>query len=245
MRYASIALSFLASTAHAEDWQQVASLDSNGGVLLFDAAGVTEVKGLRRAWFKAVYTSEQPIPIEYLGSVPANVRSYRSERTLRYFNCAERTGAVMRYYWRDAEEKSGGYFYQELLTFRVAAPGTLDERMLDAACNFAGELADAEAARLQLPRVLAMMSRPANPDDYYPSGARERGEQGSPVVQVCVGPSGKLLREPVVTDTSGYPDLDGAAIKVAKATRYAAGKQDGVAAPESCMKFKIKFVKRN
>jgi hypothetical protein len=26
-----------------------------------------------------------------------------------------------------------------------------------------------------------------------------------------------------VTDTSGFPDLDGAAIKIAKATRYAAG----------------------
>jgi TonB family protein len=244
MRYVSLALLFLASMAHAEDWQQVASLDANGGVLLFDAAGVTEVKGFRRAWFKAVYTTDQLIPTEYLGSVPANVRSYRSERTLRYFSCANRTGAVMRYFWDDAEEKSGGYFYRDLLTFHAFPAGSLEERMLETACNFAGPLADAEAARLQLPQVVAKMKRPVNPDDYYPQSSRSRGEQGSPVVQACVGPSGELLREPVVTDTSGFPALDAAAVKVATATRYAAGTKDGVAVPESCIKFKVKFVNR-
>ena len=60
--------------------------------------------------------------------------------------------------------------------------------------------------------------------------------------QACVGANGRLLREPVVTDTSGFPDLDGAAIKVAKATRYAAGTDGGSARPESCIKFKVKFV---
>src|SRR5262245_54408485 len=91
----------------------------------------------------------------------------------------------------------------------------------------------------------AKMTRPVNPDDYYPPGSIRREEQGSPVVQACVGPSGKLLREPVVTDTSGFPDLDGAAIKVAKATRYAAGTENGTALPESCIKFKVKFVLKN
>jgi protein TonB len=95
------------------------------------------------------------------------------------------------------------------------------------------------------PRVAgqpARMTRPANPDDYYPPGAIRREEEGSPVVQACVGPNGRLLREPVVTDTSGFPDLDGAAIKVAKATRYASGTDNGAALPESCIKFKVKFV---
>jgi periplasmic protein TonB len=91
----------------------------------------------------------------------------------------------------------------------------------------------------------AKMTRPVNPDDYYPPGSIRREEQGSPVVQACVGPGGKLLREPVVTDTSGFPDLDGAAIKVAKATRYAAGSENGTALPESCIKFKVKFVLKN
>jgi TonB family protein len=245
MRFVLIALLLVAPTANAENWQQIAKLDSNGGILFFDAAGITEVKGLRRAWFKAVYKSDQPIPTEYLGAVPKDFRFYRSERTLRYFNCPQRTSAVMRYYWKIADDQPGAYFYQELLTFRGAAAGTLDEQMLDTACKFAGDLADAEAAKLQLPGVHAKMRRPVNPDDYYPSGSRQRQEQGSPVVQACVGPSGHLLREPVVTETSGYPELDAAAIKVAKATRYAAGTNNGTAVPESCIKFKVKFVSRN
>jgi protein TonB len=98
------------------------------------------------------------------------------------------------------------------------------------------------------PRVAgtpAKMTRPVNPDDYYPPGSIRREEQGSPVVQACVGPNGRLLREPVVTDTSGFPDLDSAAIKVAKATRYAPGTEGGSALPESCVKFKVKFVLKN
>ena len=91
----------------------------------------------------------------------------------------------------------------------------------------------------------AKMTRPVNPDDYYPPGSIRREEQGSPVVQACVGPNGRLLRDPVVTDTSGFPDLDGAAVKVAKATRYAAGTENGSALPESCIKFKVKFVLKN
>ena len=66
MRCISIVLLVLTSTAHAENWHPIANLDSNGSVLLFDVAGVTEVKGLRRAWFKSVYRSDQLIPNEYL-----------------------------------------------------------------------------------------------------------------------------------------------------------------------------------
>jgi len=91
----------------------------------------------------------------------------------------------------------------------------------------------------------AKMTKPVNPDDYYPPGSIRREEQGSPVVQACVGPNGRLLRDPVVTDTSGFPDLDGAAVKVARATKYAAGTEGGSAMPESCIKFKVKFVLKN
>jgi TonB family protein len=244
MRFVSIALLLAATTAHAENWQQVAKLDSNGGSVLVDVAAITEVKGLRRAWFKSIYTSDQPIPPEYLDSVPKDVRTYRSEVTLRYFNCPERTSAVMRFYWNGADDKAGGYFYQKLLTFRAVLPETLDEKMLEAACTFAGELAAPEAAKLHLPGEAAKsarITRPANPDAYYPSSSVRRKEQGSPVVQVCVGPRGALLREPVVTETSGFADLDLAAIKVARATGYGPGNEDGKPLPESCIKFKIKF----
>jgi protein TonB len=95
------------------------------------------------------------------------------------------------------------------------------------------------------PRVAgspAKMRSAADPDQYYPPGAKRREEQGSPVVQACVGPNGRLLREPVVTETSGYPELDGAAIRVAKASRYTAATENGAALDESCVKFKVKFV---
>ena len=95
------------------------------------------------------------------------------------------------------------------------------------------------------PRVAgtsARMKSAADPDQYYPPGAKRREEQGSPVVQACVGANGKLVREPVVTETSGFPELDGAAVKVAKANRYSPGTEGGAAVAESCVKFKVKFV---
>jgi len=88
----------------------------------------------------------------------------------------------------------------------------------------------------------AKMRSTADPDQFYPPGAKRREEQGSPVVMACVGASGKLVREPVVTDTSGFPELDGAAVKVAKANRYLPGTDGGQPMAESCVKFKVKFV---
>jgi protein TonB len=95
------------------------------------------------------------------------------------------------------------------------------------------------------PRVAgssAKMKSALDPDQFYPPGAKRREEQGSPVVQACVGANGKLAREPVVTETSGFPELDGAAVKLAKASRYTPATEGGTAVPESCVKFKVKFV---
>jgi periplasmic protein TonB len=95
------------------------------------------------------------------------------------------------------------------------------------------------------PRVAgspAKMKSAVDPDQFYPPGAKRREEQGSPVVQACVGANGRLVREPVVTETSGFPELDGAAVKVAKANRYTPASENGTALPESCVKFKVKFV---
>jgi protein TonB len=95
------------------------------------------------------------------------------------------------------------------------------------------------------PRVAgspAKMKSAVDPDQFYPPGAKRREEQGSPVVQACVGPNGRLVREPVITETSGFPELDGAAVKVAKANRYTPAMEAGTALPESCVKFKVKFV---
>jgi protein TonB len=98
------------------------------------------------------------------------------------------------------------------------------------------------------PRVAgtsAKMRSAPDPDRFYPPGAKRREEQGSPVVQACVGPNGRLLRDPVVTETSGYPELDTAAIQVAKNSRYIAATESGSAVDESCVKFKVKFVIKN
>jgi protein TonB len=95
------------------------------------------------------------------------------------------------------------------------------------------------------PRVAgspAKMKSAVDPDQFYPPGAKRREEQGSPVVQACVGPNGRLVREPVITETSGVPELDGAAVKVAKANRYTPAMEGGTALPESCVRFKVKFV---
>ncbi len=95
------------------------------------------------------------------------------------------------------------------------------------------------------PAVAAKILRSPFPEEYYPPGAKRREEEGSPVVRACVGPNGRLLREPIVTDTSGFPELDAAAVKVAKASRYTAGSDAGSALPESCVSFRVKFVLKN
>jgi TonB family protein len=91
----------------------------------------------------------------------------------------------------------------------------------------------------------AKITTMVNVDAYYPSESRRRDEQGAPVVRACVGPSGALLREPEIRTPSGFPDLDAAAIQVAKAMRYAAGVENGAPAPESCISFKVKFAQTN
>jgi TonB family protein len=92
------------------------------------------------------------------------------------------------------------------------------------------------------PALPARPTEPANPIDYYPQEARLRQVQGAPIVLACVSADGSLLGEPQIEESSGFPELDAAAIKIAKATRYAAATENGVALPKSCLKFKVKFV---
>ena len=54
-----------------------------------------------------------------------------------------------------------------------------------------------------------------NVDDYYPDASRRLGEEGLTVVDICVGPDGKLTEPPKVGKTSGHERLDQAAVKVA------------------------------
>ena len=65
---------------------------------------------------------------------------------------------------------------------------------------------------------------------------------GAGALAACVSASGKLAREPVIKETSGFPELDTAAIKVAKANRYLPGTDGGQPMAESCVSFRVKFV---
>jgi hypothetical protein len=95
---------------------------------------------------------------------------------------------------------------------------------------------------LQLASSGARLTRSVDPSEYYPKGSIRREEEGAPVVRACVGPDGRLLRNPELADTSGFPELDAAAIKVASASRYSAAVDErGTALPESCVKFRVKF----
>ena len=55
-----------------------------------------------------------------------------------------------------------------------------------------------------------------NVDDFYPDASRRLGEEGLTVVDICVGPDGKLTEAPKVGKTSGHERLDQAALKVAQ-----------------------------
>jgi periplasmic protein TonB len=61
---------------------------------------------------------------------------------------------------------------------------------------------------------------------YYPDSSRRAGEQGRALVKVCVNPQGKLDTADVSTST-GFPALDEAAVKYAKAMRYKAATSEG------------------
>ena len=85
-----------------------------------------------------------------------------------------------------------------------------------------------------------------NPDDYYPSSARHREEQGVATVRVCVGANGRLTADPTTVQTSGSSRLDEGALQLARAGsgHYRATTEDGRPA-NSCYSFRVRFELRN
>jgi TonB family protein len=237
MRCLSIAFLFVASTAAAENWQQIGTLDAGGGVLFVDASDIVDVKGYRRAWFKSAHEADQPVPNEYRAAV-GDAKSYRWVRSAYLFHCAQKVFALAELRWFNSDDVDVGNRRPESLSFRKVSSGTVEEQMLEAVCS-------SESVRTREPlEEQAKMTRPVSPRDYYPEGSVRRGEQGSPTVRVCVDSTGELLRAPVITVSSGYPELDGAAIRIAKESRYAPGTRNGVALPESCLEVPVAFVQR-
>jgi TonB family protein len=191
-----------------------------------------------KARLKLVYDTEQAIPAQYEGQQP-DVTTYRWDTNDYDFDCAGRMVAISQSVLHGAEDQVVGRLDipARARTFRKVQPKSSAGKILETVCGW--DVVE------EKPVAPTQVTQAANPIDFYPPGSMRRQEQGAPVVHACVGPDGKLLRDPIVTDTSGFPDLDAAAIKVAKATRYAAGTDNGSPMPESCIKFRVKFVLNN
>lgn len=85
-----------------------------------------------------------------------------------------------------------------------------------------------------------------NPDDYYPSFARYREEQGVAIVNVCVDEHGRLTSDPTTVQGTGYTQLDEGALKLARAGsgHYRASTLDGRPV-KSCYPLRIRFQLKN
>lgn len=89
------------------------------------------------------------------------------------------------------------------------------------------------------PSPEARIIRVADPNDYYPPAAKRRNEHGDIIVRVRVPASG-CASEFAIVVSSGYPDLDKAALKVAEACDYSAASENAKPV-ESELDFKVAF----
>jgi periplasmic protein TonB len=77
-------------------------------------------------------------------------------------------------------------------------------------------------------------------EDFYPAASQRANEEGRPVVEYCVGANGKL-QSVQISQSSGFPRLDNAAIALVKAsTPFKPGTADGRPA-DTCSRLAVKF----
>lgn len=74
---------------------------------------------------------------------------------------------------------------------------------------------------------------------FYPTGSRRREEQGTVKVRICVDPAGRVT-DTRVADTSGFPDLDDAALRAAAQFRFKPAR-DRKAVQDLCSAFSMRF----
>ena len=82
--------------------------------------------------------------------------------------------------------------------------------------------------------------RTIKPD--YPKGARQRGEQGDVVVEMLVNAEGRVDEASVVT-SSGFPELDEAALRAVRAARFTpakSGRESVASSARITLTFKLK-----
>lgn len=77
---------------------------------------------------------------------------------------------------------------------------------------------------------------------FYPQASQRLGEEGTAIVEICVGPNGRLSRNPRIVRSSGSPRLDRAALRYARATsgHWTPEKRNGVPI-NFCGQLPIKF----
>jgi len=85
----------------------------------------------------------------------------------------------------------------------------------------------------------ARIAESGDPDALYPADAKERGEHGAIVVRARIAANGCASGFAKVV-SSGYPQLDDAAIAVAEASRYLAAVEKGKPVASE-LSFKVRF----
>lgn len=96
----------------------------------------------------------------------------------------------------------------------------------------------APAPRRVVTRPAALARNFPNSQDYYPPASQRLNEEGTTLMESCVGPNGQLVQEPKVLKSSGHTRLDEAAVRLAKAGRYVPEAVDGKPV-NSCIKFNV------
>jgi protein TonB len=76
-------------------------------------------------------------------------------------------------------------------------------------------------------------------EEYYPPSSKRLQEQGSAVVKSCLDDKAKLT-DAAIQESSGFPKLDEAAVKYAKALRYAPATENGKPVA-GCFSFRVRF----
>ena len=97
---------------------------------------------------------------------------------------------------------------------------------------------DAQPAPVELVQKAKILQMPPT-DNYYPASARASDQQGATKVRACIEPNSRVSSVEVI-ESSGFKDLDDAAVKLGRDGRYQAARSK--AGPvASCVAFRIKF----
>lgn len=76
------------------------------------------------------------------------------------------------------------------------------------------------------------------------ANAADQEVTAAPIVRACVDKEGKLLSADIF-QSSNFPELDAAALKIARATKFNPGTEGNKPLKRSCIKFRVKFVIRD